>query len=212
MALTAYLTLKIGGQLVQGSSRFKDREGQILVIGLSHEVTSDRDDAGLPSGKPKHRSMVVQKDIDRSSPILYQALIDNVPFDTCQVEFTRFSPVGGGQEIHAKIVLTGARISSIRGVMPNAAKPENGAIPEYEEVTLAYRSIEWNWLGKDVDDSDTSYQEGDCDFSADSPSWIDHFQKLFTKAMEVAGGAAGKAAAKALDGAVKGAIVEDEPK
>jgi len=212
MALTAYLTLRKGGQLVQGSSRFKDREGQILVIGLSHEITSDRDAKGLPTGKPKHRSMVILKDIDRSSPILYQALIDSVPFDDCDIEFTRFSPVGGGQEIHAKIELTDARISSIRGIMPNAARPENGAIPEYEEVRLAYRTIEWKWLGKDVDDTDTFYEETECDFSADTPSWLDQFEKLFTKAMEAGGGAAGKAAAKALDDAVKGAVVEEEPK
>ena len=212
MALTAYLTLKKGGQLVQGSSRFKDRVGQILVIGLSHEVTSDRDADGKPTGKPKHRSMVIQKDIDRSSPILYQALIDNVPFDDCEVEFTRFPPGGGPQEIHARIELTGARISSIRAVMPNAMKPENGPIPEYEEVTFAYQTIEWKWLGKDVDDSDTFYEEKDCDFSADTPSWVDHFQALVTKALEKAGGAAGKAAAKALDEAVKGAIGEEPPK
>ena len=40
MALTAYLTLQLGGQKVQGSSRFKTREGQILVIGMSHEIVS----------------------------------------------------------------------------------------------------------------------------------------------------------------------------
>ncbi len=198
MALTAYLVLKVGGELVKGSSRFKDREGQILVIGLSHEVGSERDPSGQPTGKPKHRSMVIQKDIDRSSPLLHQAFATNVNFSACEIEFTRFSPTGGGQEIHAKIEMKEARITSIRSVMPNAMKPENAAIPEYEEVTIAYRDIEWKWLGKDVDDSDTNYEEKDADFSQDAPSWVEALQAKVVKAMEGSGKTAGTAAAKAL--------------
>ena len=56
----------------------------------------------------------MQKDIDIASAILHQAFRDNLAFDQFVLEFTRFPPAGGGQEIHATIGLTKPRIASIR--------------------------------------------------------------------------------------------------
>lgn len=210
MALTAYLTLQLGGQKVQGSSRFKTREGQILVIGMSHEIVNQRDDDGVPTKARKHRPLVIQKDIDRSSAVLWQAFRDNVPFDFGFLEFTRFSPVGGQQEIHASINFSKARIVSIRGVMPNARVATNGAIPEYEEVTFCYDAIDWRWGGKDVDDTDSSANETNCDFSAYSPSWAEQLDARIEKSLTENAGKAGLAAVAALKQAMAEALQEPE--
>jgi type VI secretion system secreted protein Hcp len=212
MALTAFLTLQVGGEKVTGSSRFKNHEGKILLIGLSHEIGSERDATGLPTGKRKHRQMILTKDIDRSSTLLQQAFADNVEFSQGLIQFTRFSPKGGGQEIHAEIVLTKVQITSLRSVMPNAMLPANSAIPEYEELGIAYRSIEWRWLGLDVDDTDTQYKDEDCDFSQDEPTWLEALAKRVESAMALSGQWAGKAAAKALQDAVKPPPDPDAPK
>ncbi|MBL8752715.1 MAG: type VI secretion system tube protein Hcp [Planctomycetes bacterium] len=210
MALTAYLTLQLGSGKVKGSSRFKNREDQILVIGMSHEIVNDRDADGVPQKGRKHRPLVIQKDIDRSSPILWQAFRDNVTFDFGFLEFTRFPPGGGPQEIHATINFSKARITSIRGVMPNARVPENEPIPEYEEVTFCYDSIDWRWLGKDVDDTDSDASEQGCDFSAYSPSWAEQLDARIEKSLTENAGKAGLAAVAALKAAMADAIKENE--
>ena len=210
MALTAYLTLKLGGQNLQGSSRFKSREGQILVIGVSHEVGSDRDANGIPTSGRKHRPLVIQKDIDRSSPLLWQAFRDNVTFDFGFLEFTRFPPNGGQQEIHASINFSKARIVSIRGVMPNARIGDNEPIPEYEEVAFCYDDINWDWTGKDVEGGDTHCTETGCDFSAYEMNWAEALDALLEKGLADGAGKSGLLAVDALKKAMQQALQPPE--
>ena len=45
-------------------------------VGLSHAVISPRDAAsGLPTGKRQHKPMVISKEIDKSSPLLYKLVV-----------------------------------------------------------------------------------------------------------------------------------------
>jgi len=79
MALNAYLTLK--GQKqgnINGSVTQKGRENSILVHAFSQEVVSPRDPAsGLATGKRQHKPLLIVKEIDKSSPLLWNALINN---------------------------------------------------------------------------------------------------------------------------------------
>src|SRR6266404_1793228 len=79
MALNAYLKLK--GQKsgeIKGSVTQKGREGSIMVIAVSHDVISPRDAAsGLPTGKRMHKPFVITKELDTSSPLLYNILVTN---------------------------------------------------------------------------------------------------------------------------------------
>ena len=55
-----------------------DREHEIKVTGIDHEVISPRDAAsGLPTGKRQHKPFSITKPIDRATPLLYRALLDN---------------------------------------------------------------------------------------------------------------------------------------
>src|SRR4051794_22487380 len=50
----------------------------ITVTGLSHEIVSPRDPAsGLPTGKRMHKPFVITKEMDKSSPLLLNALNQN---------------------------------------------------------------------------------------------------------------------------------------
>ncbi|WP_044238634.1 type VI secretion system tube protein TssD, partial [Chondromyces apiculatus] len=79
MALAAYLRLK--GQTqgdIKGSVIQKGREDSIMVIAVSHEIISPRDAAsGLPTGKRMHKPFVITKELDKSSPLLYNVLTNN---------------------------------------------------------------------------------------------------------------------------------------
>lgn len=189
MTLPAFLRLKVGGTQVTGSSRFKDREGQILVFGLQHEIASDRGPDGHPAGGPKHRSFVITKDIDRASPNLYRAFEDNVAFSEFLLELQRMPPVGGPQESYVMIGLTNARITSIRAIMPNLRQPENQPLPEREEIAFSYEQISWKYWGKGdgSESGDSDFTETDASFEKDGPSSLAKLEaKLQAKATALA--------------------------
>ncbi|MGB5485766.1 MAG: type VI secretion system tube protein TssD, partial [Lysobacterales bacterium] len=74
MALNAYLNLTGETQgKINGSVTRAGREDSIKVIAVNHEVASPRDAAsGLPTGKRQHKPFTITKEVDESSPLLYQ--------------------------------------------------------------------------------------------------------------------------------------------
>ncbi len=196
MTLHAFLTLKAGGSQVTGSSRFKNRDGQIVVSGLRHEITTVRNDQGHPTGKPKHRVLVLHKSIDRASPILHQAFANNVVFSEFLLELQRMPPVGGGAESYCMIGVDSAQIAWIRSAMPNARKTENQPLPEFEEVAFTYRHISWKYFGAGdgSESGDGNFTEQDADFTADEAHWSVALQKTLQERLKQAGTAAGATA------------------
>src|ERR1043165_4020450 len=97
MALNAYLTLK--GQKqgnINGSVTQKGHENQIMVIAVSHEVVSPRDAAsGLPTGKRQHKPLVITKEIDKATPLLYKALVTNETLTSFVLNFYQPSSHAG---------------------------------------------------------------------------------------------------------------------
>ena len=151
MALNSYLKLK--GQKcgeIKGSVTQKGREGKIMVIAVSHEVVSPRDAAsGLPTGKRMHKPFVITKELDKSSPLLYQVLCTNENVSEWELEF--WTPqlratTGTGTEVqHFSVKLTNANIASISFRMANNKHPDLMKFAEYEEVAFTYQKIEWTW-------------------------------------------------------------------
>jgi type VI secretion system secreted protein Hcp len=152
MALNSYLNLK--GQKqgdIKGSVTQKGREGKIMVIAVSHEIISPRDPAsGLPTGKRMHKPFVITKELDKSSPLLYNVLVNNENITTWELQFwtPQLSAAGGvgAEKQHYTVKLTNANIASISFRMPNNKNPELTRYAEYEEVAFTYQKIEWVWV------------------------------------------------------------------
>jgi type VI secretion system secreted protein Hcp len=152
MALNAYLKLK--GQKqgeIKGSVTQKGREGRIMVIAVSHEIVSPRDSAsGQATGKRQHKPFVITKELDMSTPLLYNALVNNENITTWELKF--FTPQlqsagGAGAEVnHYTVKLTNAHIVDIKSVMLNNKNPELVRYAVYEEVAFTYQKIEWTWV------------------------------------------------------------------
>jgi type VI secretion system secreted protein Hcp len=147
MALNAYLKLK--GQKqgeIKGSVTQKGREGSIEVIAVSHEIVSPRDPAsGQATGKRMHKPLVITKELDKSSPLLYAALASNETMKEWTLTFYR--PDKGGKEVASyTITLTNAMIAGIQFVMPNNKHADLMKLMEYEEVEFVYEKIQWTWL------------------------------------------------------------------
>lgn len=151
MALNAYMRLKGAKQGdIKGSVTQKGREDSIMVIAVSHEIVSPRDpSSGLPTGKRQHKPLIITKELDKSTPLLYNALCqnENIPeltllFWTPQLK----AATGVGQEVqHYSVKLTNANIASIAFKQLNNKNPELARYAEFEEIAFTYQKIEWVW-------------------------------------------------------------------
>jgi type VI secretion system secreted protein Hcp len=151
MALNAYLKLK--GQKqgdIKGSVTQKGREDSIMVIAVSHSIISPRDPAsGLPTGKRMHKPIVITKELDKATPLLYNALCNNENISSWKLQF--WTPqikaaTGVGNEVqHFTIELLNANIASIDFRMANNKHPDLMKFAEYEEIAFTYQKITWTW-------------------------------------------------------------------
>ena len=158
-ALDAYVYIvgqKSGA--IKGGVTQPGREGSILMIGASHSVVSPRDpQSGLPTGKRQHKPFVITKEIDKSSPLLYNVLATNENLSTVTIKFWTpqvKSATGVGTEVQSYTVkLTNANIASIT-FHDTADKTTTDEAPK-EDVAFTYQKIEWTWNDGGITSADT---------------------------------------------------------
>lgn len=155
MALNAYLRLKGQHQgEIKGSVTQRGRSGKILVIAVNHEIVSPRDPAsGLPTGKRMHKPFTITKELDKSTPALYSALVNNENITEWELQFWRPSATGNEKQ-HYTVRLTNANIASIDFHMDNNRHPDLALYAEYEIVSFTYQKIEWIWTDGGIAASD----------------------------------------------------------
>jgi len=147
MAPTAYL--RLAGQKqgsITGSVTSKSHQGTIAVIALSHEIVSPRDAAsGLPAGKHMHKPFVITKELDQSSPLLYNLLTRNETITTWELMFWR-QDIRGVEKYYYSVQLTNARVSNIVFGRSDYRNPDLDKQKVYEEVAFTYEKIAWTWV------------------------------------------------------------------
>ena len=151
MALNAYL--KLTGQKsgeINGSNTKKGRIGSIAVIAYDHQVVSPRDPAsGLPTGQRIHHPLLITKEVDAASPLLWNILCTNENITEWELRF--WQPAQGGNETQFyTIILTNANIASMRMLMPDNKIKETAALKEREEIAFTYQKIEWRYESGDI--------------------------------------------------------------
>jgi type VI secretion system secreted protein Hcp len=155
MALNAYLKLNGSKQgEIKGSVTQKGREGKIMVIAAIHEVVSPTDSiTGLPTGKRQHKPFRITKDVDRSSPLLYKAMLNNENITKWELQFWTSSATGEEEQYYT-VKLTNARITDVVFHMPNTKNPDLSKYPEYEEIFFTYEKIQWIWTDGELSAQD----------------------------------------------------------
>lgn len=120
---------------IHGSSTAPGTENMIVVENFSHEVVSPRDAAsGLPTGKRQHKPITITKRIDKSTPLIASALVNNENLPTVIFRFYRTSATGHVQQYYT-VELVNASIAGIK------SGPR-----DVEEVTFVYQKIIWTWV------------------------------------------------------------------
>ncbi|MDE1480656.1 Hcp family type VI secretion system effector [Xenorhabdus bovienii] len=114
-----------------GNKYQKGHEDEILVNELSSNLSMHQNVNFQP--------IDIRKPIDKSSPLLSQALTSNEML-TCEFFFYRTS-MNGGLELYYKIKLTEASLVNINFFCPNSIT-HNDAQPE-ESLSIKFKSITW---------------------------------------------------------------------
>jgi type VI secretion system secreted protein Hcp len=133
------LQLKTQGKITGSSTKHEgslDTPEGIECHSFNYAVISPRDAAsGLPSGKRTHKPIVVTREVDEASPLLWQALCTNEGFEVAKLSF--LEPSGSGKEtIHQTITLTNGTISKIEYAPPLMGKKRQAITFSYEELAV----------------------------------------------------------------------------
>ena len=127
------------GQIKGGVTR-KGLEGTIEVLRMSYELGTARDAAsGLPSGKRQHKPFTITKPIDKSSPLLFRALVENENLPEVFLD-TLMPQMGSGVMIKFQTIkLINARVAGYR----RFTEPDpRGVARTLEEVSFVYLAVE----------------------------------------------------------------------
>jgi type VI secretion system secreted protein Hcp len=143
----------------ESAQRSPARTDSIECLYYEQGAVSPRDAAsGLPTGKRTYRQVVFRKRIDRSSPLLWQAMATNENLPEATFKFFRPTTSGlglGVQEQFYTVKLTNASIASIRDYVPSTVDPTTASQPPMEEVTLTFQKIEWTFTTGGITSMDT---------------------------------------------------------
>jgi type VI secretion system secreted protein Hcp len=117
---------------IEGESTLKGSENSMVCLGFSHEIVSPRDPAtGLATGRRQHKPIVIVKRIDKASPLLQGAMIQNENLQNVTFKFFQLQSSGSaGNQFTIK--LTNANISRRTQEFPNL-----------ETLEFYYQRIEW---------------------------------------------------------------------
>lgn len=144
MPMTSHMevTGKNQGKM-DGSCDMEGRENTILVYAMEHKIHIPRDpQSGLPSGKRIHGPLLIEKEIDKSSPMLKQALCTGEQLSEVVIKKYRIDPTGS-EEHYYTITLEDAIIVEMEPYMPLAFLTENEPYRHMEKVSFTYSKIKW---------------------------------------------------------------------
>ncbi len=127
-----------------GNIYVEGHEDQILVQEVNHNVTVPTDpQSGQPAGQRVHKPFSFTCALNKSVPLMYNALASGEMLTEVEVNWYRTSSEGK-QEHFFSTKLTDAIIVDIDLVMPHVQDEANGNFTQLVKVSLAYRKIEWD--------------------------------------------------------------------
>jgi type VI secretion system secreted protein Hcp len=134
--------LKVSGQrsgAIKGDVTKPGHTDTIGVLRFQEGDVSPRDpQSGLPTGKITHKPFVIVKELDKASPLLFNALVANETLTS--FIFDIFQLDNRGVETLAKsITLSGASVASWTH---RKVRDEAGKVREVEEVSFTYQAMD----------------------------------------------------------------------
>ena len=145
--------MKIEGSVqgnIDGSSLRKGRENTINLYSFKHELKLPfQSQQNIGNGPVIHQPITIVKEIDKSTPKLYQALVEKECLRKVVLEWFRYTKTGE-ELVYYTIELTNAHVVTISPWTPMIEQSENEYLRFMENISLAYEGITWSW-GPDRD-------------------------------------------------------------
>jgi len=156
MAMTSYLSLEGNNQgKIEGGCTQSGREGMLLIFNVEHNVEIPRDPhTGLPTGQRIHHPLCVTKEIDKASPLLYQACTSGERFREVKLDYYRINDKGQ-EEHYFTVKLQKAIIVSMKSYKPMTFLEENKPYKDMEEVQFTYEKIIWTYEADGIESEDS---------------------------------------------------------
>jgi type VI secretion system secreted protein Hcp len=153
MPTPAYIKIEgeTQGLITQGASTSESlgltkrgHEDEAIIYELNHKIKRPSDsDSGIITGPPIHGPLTIKKEIDKSSPLLYNALTSGERLTKCEISCYRTNE-NGEDEHYFSIILEAASIIDITSNLPNCKDPNLKQLTHMEEVSFRYRKITWS--------------------------------------------------------------------
>ncbi|QSQ15049.1 type VI secretion system tube protein TssD [Myxococcus landrumensis] len=157
MAETVHLYLKANGSEIQGESTQTSlgRENSIECLSYVQSVITAREaGSGMATGRRQYEPLRIIKRIDKSSPLLAKALVENQKIDAV-FKFFRPNPTGDGTtEQFYTVNIKDGRISSLKQIVPDTFIPATSQQPPHEEITFVFHTISWEYTNGGVSHED----------------------------------------------------------
>ena len=158
MAETVHLFLKANGTDIKGESTQTSlgRENSIECLYFEQAVKTAREaGSGMASGRRQYEPLLIRKRIDKSSPLIAKALVENQVIEGT-FKFFRPNPTGDGttQQFFTVEVQRG-RVASQKLYVPDTIVPATSTEPPLEEVSFVFHTITWTFEDGGVTHTDT---------------------------------------------------------
>ena len=158
MAESTYLFLKANGADIKGESTVtsQGREDSIECLEVEWSVNTAREaGTGMASGRRQYEPIVIRKRIDKSTPLLAKALVENQVIDG-KFLFYRPNQMGDGTtEQYYTIEIKQGRIASMKQISPSSLNPAESRVPEIEQVTFVFHTIIWTYTDGGISHEDS---------------------------------------------------------
>lgn len=128
-----------------------ERTNTIEVVKFTSSVRIAFDRATLQAtGRRFYEPLTFTKFVDRSTPLLRRALINN-EIVVADFRWYRTNPNGNGtEERYLRVQLAGARIVSATLRLSDTLDPDTVHLPHLEDIGLAFNTITWTYESGNV--------------------------------------------------------------
>lgn len=156
MAIPVYLWLyDEEDKLVKGGVDVNGREGSIELVGMQHDVSIPTDDlTGATTAMRQHEAYTFEKEIDRSSPLLYRALTMGRTLKKAIFRYYRIN-YNGIEEEYFNAILENVKICHVVPIMFDIKDADFEKHGHIEHVGLRYEKITWNYEDGNIQHTDS---------------------------------------------------------
>lgn len=122
------------------------REGSIEIKSLSHHLAIPTDrNTGKLTGTRIHTPILIQKEFDRTTPLLARAICKGITLRSAEIKMYRINEAGFEVE-HFNILLENVKVT---GVTPSL---HPGAVSgtHLENIELRYETIQWKYTDGNI--------------------------------------------------------------